>query len=79
MTQAAEAAEAVAQEAAEAVAQAVAEAEAVAQAVAEAVAYLPRGPDHRRTTGAAPIVAKRRCPSPNLESHPPIHQVNVPR
>jgi len=77
VTQAAEAAEAVAQEAAEAVAQAVAE--AVAQAVAEAVAYLPRGPDHRRTTGAAPIVAKRRCPSPNLESHPPIHQVNVPR
>jgi len=54
VTQAAEAAEAVAQEAAE----------AVAQAVAEAVAYLPRGPDHRRTTGAAPIVAKRRCPSP---------------
>ena len=73
MTQAAEAAEAVAQEAAEAVAQ------AVAEAVAQAVAYLPRGPDHRRTTGAAPIVAKRRCPSPNLESHPPIHQVNVPR
>ena len=69
MTQAAEAAEAVAQAAAQ----------AVAQVAAQAVAYLPRGPDHRRTTGAAPIVAKRRCPSPNLESHPPIHQVNVPR
>jgi hypothetical protein len=73
VTQAAEAAQAVAQEAVRAVAQ-----EAV-RAVAQAAAYLPRGPDHRRTTGAAPIVAKRRCPSPNLESHPPIHQVNVPR
>jgi len=40
-----------------------AEAAEAAEAV-EAVAYLPRGPDHRRTTGAAPIVAKRRCPSP---------------
>jgi len=28
---------------------------AVAQAAAQAVAYLPRGPDHRRTTGGPPV------------------------